>query len=206
MTPSLTLKAWAMVFYLALAVWFLVALHWFLRIAQEALGVQLSTPLSLILPEHLTLLWMGYWFALVCAGLVFMNWENRALQYVQPENPADQRFSPDAVAWWICPVIHLWRPREVMRWLWRLSTGREDMGLIGFWWVLWLGVLVGSWGLYWLGRAATLTGGGEVFLLVELVVTLALALNGLITAWLVGTMTKCICWRLAGAGSVKPAR
>lgn len=197
MGPSSGLKIWSVVFYASLLVWFVVALNWFLRVAQEVYGLETNgLPFSSYFPESLTLMWATYWYTLISTGLIFMNWQARALQQVQPEGTQPTRFSADAVAWWLCPGLNFWKPRQVMRWLWKRATGKADSGWIGWWWWLWLAVLCSSWALYGVSRLLPGELGGTFLLQAELLQVGVLEVTGLMMAAMVHVITKHICWRL----------
>jgi hypothetical protein len=110
-----------------------------------------------------------YLITLVASAIVFVTWLYRARVNTDLLHPATRhrRGRGWAIGGWICPIVNLWFPFQVVTDVWKASKpdllpGRPDLSdvpdnpLIRVWWVLWLGVwLVDRYTVGVLGSART---------------------------------------------------
>jgi hypothetical protein len=84
---------------------------------------------------------------LLATGVVFLAWIYRAARNLPALGARTPRFSPGwAVGWFLVPVMHLFRPYEVVKEIWAASGPPEHAGggaargtrLLGWWWALWV--------------------------------------------------------------------
>lgn len=76
--------------------------------------------------------------ALLITGVVFLMWVFRARVNAEALGGADsqRRGRGWAVGGWICPIVNLWFPYQIMVDIYRASSGRRSggTGIIGVWW------------------------------------------------------------------------
>jgi Domain of unknown function (DUF4328) len=111
----------------------------------------------------------GYLIALLVAAVVFLVWLWRARTNAEVLCDASHRRSRGwVIGGWICPVVNLWFPFQIVDDVHRASRpdnprdliGLRDLPgstLVGFWWALWLGGLL-------INRYAGTILGGEITL------------------------------------------
>jgi hypothetical protein len=86
--------------------------------------------------------------AIVATATCWLLWEWRAYGNLTLLGTGDTRFSPRWVVWgWFIPIMHLFRPLQVVRDLWLRSEDRNRQAsvnhlrsptLLGWWWAAWI--------------------------------------------------------------------
>jgi uncharacterized protein DUF4328 len=124
--------------------------------------------------------------ALLAGGIAGSLWLYQARKNAELINPAATFVRSPGWAWggWICPVVSLWFPFQVVRDTHRAVAARSyDSTLIGWWWALYLFMNVGSWIASRAqddATAADASGVQTADVFFSLVMLVALALWGLI--------------------------
>ena len=108
-----------------------------------------------------TIIWLMYIASYIAAIVAFLMWINLASKNLTSLRASNQRFSPGwAVGWWFIPIMHLFRPYQVVTEIWKGSypqirsdnpdawANSSASPLLGFWWVTWLVSTLG----YWIGN------------------------------------------------------
>jgi hypothetical protein len=115
----------------------------------------------------------------VAAGIVFLVWLSRARRNAEIICPAPHRRAPGwAIGAWICPVVHLWFPYQVVDDVYRASrpTNSPDLvdlrsvrgsALLRWWWALWLGAVVCYLIAFYTTRAKLTVGSFQVVAVVD---------------------------------------
>jgi hypothetical protein len=124
---------------------------------------------------------------LVITGIVWLVWQHRSQANLHAARLRELDYTPGwSVGWWLIPFASLVKPFQTVRELWKASSGDESWwqnktwSLIGWWWALWIGMLV-------LERVATAVFNGaealdtlilssRLYLAYEVVVIIAAAL------------------------------
>ncbi len=86
-----------------------------------------------------------YTITYLVTGVTFLRWIYRANLNCHGFNPDGMRFTPGwSVACFFVPILNLFRPYQVMKEIWRVSSNplrwRDQPGgaLLGWWWAFWL--------------------------------------------------------------------
>ena len=100
-----------------------------------------------------------YLLAFILTVVAVCLWIHRASENLRSLGVAAQRFSPGwAVGWWFIPIMHLFRPYQVVKELWeasyledayadpiRRSSSIPTSSLLGWWWGAWIiGGIIGN--------------------------------------------------------------
>lgn len=87
----------------------------------------------------------AYLVVYVASAIAFLMWQHRVSTNLRRIGVHGQRFSPTwAIVWWFVPIMHLFRPYQVMSEIWRGSTATIQEtwnnapvpGVLGVWWGL----------------------------------------------------------------------
>lgn len=84
-----------------------------------------------------------YLLGYIATVVAFLFWQHRASSNLQALDVESQRFSPGCgVAWWFIPIMHLFRPYQVMKEIWAESYPCKAYDpvspLLGPWWAIFL--------------------------------------------------------------------
>jgi hypothetical protein len=105
----------------------------------------------------------------LAALVALLMWTHRAYRNLPALDAQQLRYSPGwAVGYFFIPILHLFRPYQVMREIWResdparLPTSGESPGiraassaLVGWWWAMWIALLIVAQISYFLEHVST---------------------------------------------------
>ena len=137
-----------------------------------------------------------YLVVYVASAIAFLMWQYRVSQNLRRIGVYGQRFSPTwAIVWWFIPIMHLFRPYQVMSEIWRGSTATVQEAwnnapvpaLLGVWWIL---NLIG-WFLGMMGWVLTddFDLPTRASTLADMLSIVALVCDGIILVYLVNQIT-----------------
>lgn len=82
----------------------------------------------------------GYLAAMALSTLALLIWTSRANRACRDLGATHMRFTPGwAGAYWLLPIVNLYRPYQVVRELWTTThPDRRPSPLVKWWWIAWL--------------------------------------------------------------------